>query len=91
MIQTLPLSHTHRDLVHRVIRQGDVVVWTNRKQGMGLVLCRVESSTVETVRISTPDGRLTNVTPANLLVVTHQIERNLAGNVGINRDLEATR
>ena len=91
MIRTLPLGHTHRDMVHRVIRQGDIVAWTNRKQGNGLLLCKVESSTEETIRVSKPNGRLTNVLPSNVMVVTHQIERNVAGNVGVNRDLEATR
>lgn len=91
MIRTLPLGHTHRDMVNRVIRQGDIVAWTNRKQGKGLTLCKAQSSTAETVRIEKPDGLLTNVLPTNLMVVTHQIERNIAGNVGANVDLEETR
>lgn len=91
MIRTHPLAHTHRDLLHRVIRAKDMVLWTNRKKGQALLLCTVESSTEETVRIAKPDGRLTNVSPVNLVVVTHQIERNVAGNVGVNMDLEQTR
>ena len=91
MIQTYPLAHTHRDVVQRVIRQGDIVAWTNKKYGQGMQLCIVQSSTEETVRIQKPNGRLTNVNPDNLMVVTAQIEKNLAGNVGVNVDLEATR
>lgn len=91
MIQTYPLPHTHRDVVRRVIRQNDVVVWTNKKYGQGLMLCIVQSSTEETIRIEKPDGRLTNVNPSNVMVITAQIEKNVAGNVGANQDLEATR
>lgn len=91
MIHTLPLSHTHRDMLKRVIRQRDVVAWTNKKYGQGLILCTVESSTVEKIRVSKPDGTLTNVLPENVMVVTHQVIKNLEGNVGANMDLEATR
>ncbi|MGL5016378.1 MAG: hypothetical protein ACRC6V_19185 [Bacteroidales bacterium] len=92
MIQTMPLGHTHRDLMNRVIRNKDIVVWANRKQGSGMVIASVEGSTVETVRISRSDtGRLTNVNSNNLIVITAQVEKNVAGNVGANMDLEATR
>lgn len=92
MIQTMPLGHTHRDLLNRVIRLKDVVVWANRKQGSGMVIAQVEGSTSETLRICRSDtGRFTNVNPGNLIVITAQVERNIAGNVGANMDLEATR
>lgn len=92
MIQTMPLGHTHRDLLNRVIRSKDIVVWANRKQGSGMVIAEVAGSTVETVRIARSDnGRLTNVNSENLIVITAQVERNIAGNVGANMDLEATR
>lgn len=91
IIRTHPLAHTHRDMLHRVIRAKDMVVWSNRKKGQATLLCTVESSTEETVRIAKPDGRLTNVLPTNLIVVTAQVEKNLLGNVGVNMDLEATR
>lgn len=91
MIQTLPLNHTHRDMVLRIIRLRDVVAWTNKKYGQGLILCTVEGSTGEKVRIAKPDGTLTNVRPDNVMVVTHQVIKNIEGNVGRNVDLEATR
>lgn len=92
MIQTMPLGHTHRDLLNRVIRSKDIVVWANRKQGSGMVIAEVAGSTSETVRIARSDnGRLTNVNPENLIVLTAQVEKNIAGNVGANMDLEATR
>ena len=78
-------------MLMRIIRQRDIVAWTNKKYGQGLILCTVESSTVEKIRISKPDGTLTNVLPANVMVVTHQVEKNIAGNVGANIDLEETR
>lgn len=91
IIRTHPLAHTHRDLLNRVIRAKDMVLWSNGKRGQSMMLCTAESSTEETVRIAKPDGRLTNVFPNNLVVVTAQVEKNIAGNVGANMDLEATR
>lgn len=91
MISTLPLSHTHRDMVGRVIRQGDILVWANGRQGSFMRLVEVMGSTEETVRVRKPNGRLTNVTPARVLVVTAQMIRNIEGNVGANLDIEQTR
>lgn len=91
MIRTMPLGHLHRDAMNRVIRQNDIVAWTNRKQGQGLTFCEVQSSTVETIRIAKPDGRLTNVDPSNVLVITQQVERNAIGNVGANMEFEEAR
>lgn len=92
MIQTTPLGHIHRDRLTRVIRNNDIVLWANRKQGQGIVFALVAGSTADTVRIAREDnGRLTNVNPENLVVITAQVERNLIGNVGANMDLEATR
>lgn len=91
MINTLPLSYLHRDMLNRVIRANDIVVWANGRQGSMMRVCEVVGSTEETVRIRKPNGRLTNVTPQRLIVITAQVERNIAGNVGANQDLEATR
>lgn len=91
MIRTMPLAHLHRDAMNRVIRQNDIVAWTNRKQGQGLIFCEVMSSTAETIRIVKPCGRLTNVDPSNVLVITHQVERNAIGNVGANMEFEEAR
>lgn len=88
MIRTLPLAHLHRDVLHRVIRAQDIVAWTNRKQGSGLAICEVMSSTAETIRIRKSNGRLTNVDPSNVLVITQQVERNVEGNVGANLNME---
>lgn len=91
MIQTFPLSYIHRDRLNRVIRKGDYVIWSNRKQGKGMDVCTVVGDTEETIRISKLDGRLTNVNPSNTIVITAQVERNVEGNVGANMDMEATR
>lgn len=91
MIHTTPLPHRHRDALQRVIRVNDYVVWSNKKKGMGLEVCSVSGSTEETVRIARLSGRLTNVSPLNLIVITAQVERNIEGNVGVNTDLESTR
>lgn len=89
---TRPLGHIHRDALTRVIRRGDMLLWTNRKQGNGMIFAVAESSTPESVRIRRLDtDRLTNVKPENLLVITAQVETNLNDNVGANMDLEATR
>ncbi len=76
-------------MLNRVIQQHDVVAWTNGKYGQKLQFCRVESTTEQTVRIVKPDGRLTNVAPSNLLVVTQQINDNYERNVGINMPASA--
>lgn len=91
MIHTSPLPHRHRDSLDRVIRVNDYVVWTNKKQGKGLDVCSVVGSTEETIRVSKLDGRMTNINPANVIVITAQVERNIEGNVGANLDLESTR
>lgn len=92
MIQTLPLGHIHRDKLGRVIRLDDVVVWANGKYGRGLTLGIVAGSTEGTVRIARQDtGRMTNVNSDNLIVITHQAEENLRGNVGANRVYEVMR
>ncbi|MGL5013718.1 MAG: hypothetical protein ACRC6V_05425 [Bacteroidales bacterium] len=91
-MRTMPLNHTHRDLMNRVIRQDDYVVWTNKKYGTGMIVGQVRSSTEEKIRIQRSDNnRFTNVYPANVVVITTQVERNIAGNIGANLDLEATR
>lgn len=81
------LGHLHRDLLNRVIKQYDVVVWANRKYGTGLTICRVMDSTPETIRLhKLTDDKLTNVNPNNVIVITQQINDNLENNVGSNLD-----
>lgn len=78
------LNFLHRDILNRVIKQNDYVVWSNGKYGQQMQICSVESATELTVRIVKPDGRLTNVSPKKLLVVTQQILDNVNNNVGAN-------
>lgn len=86
------LSHTHRDMLHRVIRDGDVVVWSNGKYNQKMQLARVVDTTPQKVRIEVITTRSTTLAqPKNLIVVSAQIQANLDGNVGANMDLEATR
>lgn len=92
MINTRPLGYTHRDMMTRVIRLGDYVVWGNKKQGTGLTICIVQGGSSEKIRLQRLDtGKMTNVYPDNVVVISAQVERNLDGNVGANMDLEATR
>ncbi|MGL5579782.1 MAG: hypothetical protein ACRDCE_02255 [Cetobacterium sp.] len=91
-VNTYPLPYNHRDMVHRVIRRGDYVMWSNGKYGQRMRLCEVMNATEEKINIL-PVGaqRVTIAYPSNLMVVTAQIEKNVEGNVGANLDLEATR
>ncbi|MGL5014489.1 MAG: hypothetical protein ACRC6V_09405 [Bacteroidales bacterium] len=92
MVTTHPLGYTHRDMMSRVIRLNDYVVWANKKQGSGMVVCTVIGCTKGMLRLERQDnGKLTNAHPENLVVITAQVERNIIGNVGANMDLEATR
>lgn len=92
MIRTLPLKHTHRDKLRRLIRRGDILVWTNKKYGSGLTVAEVTGSTEKQVLVYRSDlQKETKLYPENCIVITHQVERNLEGNVGVNMDLEATR
>jgi len=86
------LSHTHRDMLTRVIRDGDIVVWSNGKYNQKMQLARVVDTTPQKVRIEVLTTRSTTLAqPKNLIVVSAQIQANLDGNVGANMDLEATR
>ena len=78
------LAFLHRDILNRVIKQHDYVVWSNGKYGSQLTVCSVESATSETIRIIKPDGRLTNVNPKKTMVITQQVMDNVSNNVGSN-------
>lgn len=92
MVNTRPLGRTHRDMMTRVIRLGDYVVWGNKKQGTGMTVCIVQGCSSEKIRLQRLDtGRMTNAYPENIVVISAQVEQNLNGNVGANMDLEATR
>ncbi|UZV39692.1 hypothetical protein APT65_00089 [Trabzonvirus APT65] len=91
MIRTLPLPTIHRDMLNRVVRMHDVVLWGNKKYGTGISVCTVEGCTGEKLLIKKPTGTLCRIYPDNCVVITQQIERNIEGNVGANIDLEATR
>ena len=82
-----------RDLLKRVIRVGDVCVWSNRAVGVGLVLIRVLGYNAKSLKVKVlATDRETRVEDSNnLLVISQQIESNIRENVGSNLDLEATR
>ena len=86
------LSHIHRDKLYRVIRLDDIVVWGNVKYNQGLEIARVVGVTPLKVRIHVlSSGKTTLSYPENLIVISAQVQANLDGNVGVNRDLEETR
>lgn len=86
------LSHVHRDMIHRVLRHGDIVVWSNGKYNQKMKLARVLDTTPLKVRIEVIDEQRTTLAePKNMLVISAQIQANLDGNVGANMDMEATR
>ena len=91
MIQTRPLPRIHRDLLNRVIRQEDIIAWTNKKYGQSLKLCTVIGCSKEKLRIKLPNGKMSSIDPKNCIVITNQIIANAVGNVGANIDLEQTR
>lgn len=86
------LQHIHRDMLNRVLRDGDIVVWSNGKYNQKMQLARVIGTTPEKVRIETiATVKTTLARPRNLIVISAQIQANLDGNVGVNMDLEETR
>lgn len=86
------LNHIHRDMLQRVIRHNDVVVWSNGKYGQKMKLARVIDTTAEKVKIEVINTRVTTIAlPKNLIVISAQIQANIEGNVGANIDMESTR
>ncbi|QQG33682.1 hypothetical protein PQC34_gp052 [Cronobacter phage A24] len=86
------LNHIHRDMLHRVIKHEDIVVWSNGKYNQKMRLARVVDTTPQKVRIQLIDSQTTTLArPKNLIVISAQIAANLEGNVGANMDMEATR
>lgn len=86
------LKHIHRDKLQRVIRPNDYVAWANGKYGKGLEVCKVVGTTEKRVQIFNLEKNKTTYSfPENLLVITQQVEANVEGNVGANRDLEELR
>lgn len=86
------LRHIHRDKLQRVIRHDDYVAWANGKYGKGLEVCKVIGTTENRVQIFNLEKNKTTYSyPNNLLVITQQVQANIDGNVGINRDLEEIR
>lgn len=82
-----------RDKLQRVILLNDVCVWSNRSYGLGLKLVRVIGFNANSLKVRVLDtGNVTRVEDStNLLVITQQINANIADNVGANIDLEQTR
>lgn len=86
------LGYLHRDMLNRVLKYGDYVVWSNGKYNQKMKIGSVIDSTPMKVRINVIDeNRTTLARPTNMIVITDQIRSNIEGNVGVNMDLEATR
>lgn len=86
------LNHIHRDMLNRVIRLDDYVIWSNGKYGQTMEVARVIGVTAQKVKIQVvSQNRSTLSYPTNLIVITAQVMANLDGNVGANLDLEASR
>lgn len=76
------LNHRHRDMLARIIQIDDYVAWSNGKYNQRTTICRVVGGTTLKVTIQKPDGRTTRVEPSNLLVITHQVLKNIEDHVG---------
>lgn len=76
------LSHAHRDLLGRVFRYNDYVVWSNGKYNSIMQVCRVTNTTNLMVTLLKPDGTTTRAYPSNLIIITQQVYDNLNSNVG---------
>jgi len=86
------LKHIHRDMLNRVIKIGDIVVWGNGKYLQKMEICRVVGTTAQKVSMQViSSGSLTRALPSNMIVISAQIAQNLEGNVGANIDLEESR
>ena len=86
------LRHIHRDKLQRVIRLNDYVAWGNGKYGKGLEVAKVIGTTPNRLQIfNLEKNKTTYAFPDNLIVITQQVEANVEGNVGVNRDLEELR
>lgn len=76
------LNYRHRDMLARIIQIDDYVAWGNGKYNQSTTICRVVGATTLKVSIQKPDGKITRVEPKNLLVITHQVLRNIEDHVG---------
>lgn len=86
------LNHTHRDMLSRVIKHNDIVVWSNGKYNQKMKLARVVDTTPQKVRIEVIDTQTTTLArPKNMIVISAQVHANIEGNVGANIDIEETR
>lgn len=69
-------------MLARIVQLDDYVAWSNGKYNQRTTICRVVGATSLKVSIQKPDGKVTRVEPSNLLVITHQILRNIEDHVG---------
>lgn len=86
------LRYIHRDMLSRVIKKGDYVVWGNGKYNQKMKIGIVYDTTPLQVKIQLPvEGKVTKASPTNMIVITAQVIANEEGNVGANIDLEESR
>lgn len=76
--------HYHRDIVLKIIKLGDRVIWSNGKYNQRMQICSVVGTTTEKVSIAKLDGTITRVYPSALMVVEQQLRYNDSNNVGAN-------
>lgn len=86
------LQHIHRDILSRVIRHYDYVIWSNGKYNQKMKIARVVGTTEQKVRIEVvEENKTTLARPENLVVISAQVYANVQGNVGANIEMEESR
>lgn len=81
-----------KDMVGKLLNQGDYCIWGSPRQGYGLRLVKVDSFTPQMVYIQVigetrlGSDRLTRVQPHHLMVVTDQLIANENGGAAVELD-----
>lgn len=79
----------HRDMLGRFIKNRDVVVWSIGNQGYLMKVLQVTGSTQHKVSVYDPEKRKSkSVLPRNCIVITQQIQDNMARNVAHSINVE---
>ncbi|MCS5736690.1 UNVERIFIED_CONTAM: hypothetical protein RF648_21170 [Kocuria sp. CPCC 205274] len=92
------LKHIHRDMLNRVIRLDDIVIWSPQEYNSRFKFGTVTGTTPKRVYVKLKTDIREEVRPypirissKNLLVITQQVLANIEGNVGASQYLEETR
>ena len=72
------MKHYHRDLLNRVIKNGDYLAWANGAYGAGITLARCVGSHAQKIDlVILGEEQIRYVRPENVIVITNQIRANL--------------